>query len=75
MIQQANCWKRGCAHYIGVSQPDGTELSERHVCTAFPDGIPGEISVGTNKHLKVHPKQTGTDVYKVAKKRTKSKTT
>lgn len=52
MIDEPECHKRSCKHFIGVSQPDGTEISERVVCMAFPDGIPVEIAYGTNKHLK-----------------------
>lgn len=51
MLYEPNCFTRGCVHYEGVSQPDGTEKTERHVCAAFPKGIPDEIAHGPNKHL------------------------
>jgi hypothetical protein len=50
MILEPNCNKRDCAHFIGVSQPDGTEMTECVICKAFPDGIPDEIAYGDNKH-------------------------
>jgi hypothetical protein len=50
MLIESNCSKRGCKHYIGVHQPDGTEMTERHVCEAFLDGIPADIVVGKNMH-------------------------
>ena len=52
MIEIAKCLKRGCKHYIGVSQANGTELSERNICKAFPNGIPSEIAFEHNKHTK-----------------------
>ena len=48
----SRCFERGCRHYIGVAQPDGTEMTEMHVCEAFPDGIPNSIENGKNLHLK-----------------------
>ena len=50
MIPAPNCWKRGCKHFIGVTQPGGTEKSERITCKAFPDRIPHEIAYGDNLH-------------------------
>lgn len=50
MIIEPNCFKRKCIYFKGVSQPDGTELTERVVCLAFPQGIPNEIAYGDNKH-------------------------
>lgn len=49
------CWERGCKHFIGVDQPDGPELSERVVCTAFPNGIPDEIAYGENLDIEPFP--------------------
>ena len=50
MMDTPNCYTRGCVHFIGVSQPDGTEMSERVVCKAFPEGIPAAIAYGKNPH-------------------------
>lgn len=59
MIIEPNCYKRRCKNFIGVSQSDGTEQTERVVCKAFPDGIPDEIAYGDNKHLKPYPGDNG----------------
>lgn len=59
MLTEPNCSKRGCLHFRGVSQPDGTEMTERVVCDAFPDGIPDEIAYGDNLHLKPFPGDHG----------------
>jgi hypothetical protein len=32
-------------------QPDGTEMSEKNACKAFPDGIPNVIAYGEDLHL------------------------
>ena len=63
MIIAPKCYERGCKHYIGIKQPDGTELSERPVCKAYPNGIPEDISYGDNKHLKVRDDQKNDIVY------------
>ncbi len=63
MIIEAKCFIRKCKHYIGVSKPDGTELSERHICAAYPDGIPSDIAYGNDKHLEVRPDQNNLIVY------------
>jgi len=63
MLAEPNCFKRRCMYYIGVDQPDGTELSERVICEAFPEGIPDEIAYGDNKHDKPLPDQGNDIVY------------
>jgi hypothetical protein len=63
MILPPICYERKCKHYLGIAQPDGTELSERPVCEAFPDQIPDEIAYGKNKHLTVHPDQANDIVF------------
>jgi len=57
MIQEPKCNKRGCVHFIGVLQPDGTEQTERVVCRAYPARIPNVIAYGSNKHIKVRNDQ------------------
>ncbi len=52
MLAESNCWKRNCKHYLGILQPDGTEMTEVQYCTAFPKGIPDDIAYGKNQHLK-----------------------
>ncbi len=51
MLATSNCYIRRCKNYSGISQPDGSELSERHYCKAFLDGIPYDIAYDDNKHL------------------------
>jgi len=50
MLLQPNCSKRKCKHYLGIIQPDGTEMTECVACEAFPEGIPDEIAYGDNDH-------------------------
>lgn len=38
-----------CRHFQGVTQPDGTEMSERLSCDAF-DRIPSEVADNTVDH-------------------------
>lgn len=63
MIEAAECFRRKCKHYIGVYQPDGTELTERHICAAYPEEIPDEIVIGEDKHLSVRPDQKNSIVF------------
>ena len=51
MLIEPRCSVRRCKHFLGVVQPDGTESTERNYCSAFPDGIPGDIAYGDNLHL------------------------
>ncbi len=59
MIVVSNCYNRKCKHFEGIIQPDGTEMTERAVCKAFPNGIPDEIAYGNNKHDKPYPGDNG----------------
>jgi len=59
MLAEPNCYKRNCKHYIGIIQPDGTEMTETNACKAFPKGIPDEIAYGDNKHKKPYPGDNG----------------
>ena len=52
MLMEPKCYTRGCKHYEGVYQSDGTELTEVVVCGAFPEGIPAEIAYGDVLHKK-----------------------
>lgn len=58
MLVESKCSERKCVHYIGVrsdSESDdheNPEKNERHVCRAFPKGIPDVIAFGKNLHLK-----------------------
>lgn len=66
MLDEPRCFTRTCRHFGGVSQPDGTEMSERVVCPAFPDGIPRRIAYGEDPHDVVAPDQIGTIVFEKA---------
>lgn len=48
-----------CSRFTGVSQPDGTEASERWACAAFPEGIPQPILLGRNMHTQPYPGDHG----------------
>ena len=63
MLAEPKCFKRKCKHYIGVIQPDNTEMTETNSCKAFPKGIPVEIAYGQNRHLKPHPEQDNDIVF------------
>ena len=63
MIAPPKCYERDCVYYLGMLQPDGTELTEVPHCHAFPKGIPSEIAYGNNKHTAIHPDQEGTFVF------------
>lgn len=67
MLIEPTCWTRKCKHYWGVWKPDGTEMTERHTCAAFPKRIPDEIVYGTNKHTKPHKDQKNNIIYEKAK--------
>ena len=61
------CFDRKCKHYIGVIQPDGTEMTERNACEAYPDGIPADIAYGKDKHLTVREDQDNDIVFEKEK--------
>jgi len=53
MIAIPKCYTRGCIHYTGIYSPDEeSEVGQVPSCTAFPKGIPNQISAGSNEHLK-----------------------
>lgn len=58
MLLEPKCYRRRCVHYEGVILKDeADESTETHVCKAFPEGIPFDISYGSNPHIEVHPDQ------------------
>ena len=67
MILEPNCYKRKCKYFIGVIQPDGTELTETVNCKAFLKGIPDSIAYGENDHTKPLPDQENDIVYEPIK--------
>ena len=50
MIQEPNCHKRKCKHFLGILTGK-EESEERPICQAFPDGIPVSIAYGPYLHL------------------------
>ena len=67
MLAEPSCYRRHCKHFLGVIQPDDTEMTETNYCRAFPDRIPTEISYGRNKHRKPLPDQGNDIVYERGK--------
>lgn len=63
MIAEPNCYKRKCKHFLGVIQPDGTEMTEKVYCKAYPNGIPSEIAYGNDKHLTIRTDQKNNYVF------------
>ena len=63
MLAEPTCWTRKCKHYIGVIQPDGTEMTETNSCKAFLKGIPAEIAYGNNLHSKPLSNQTNDIIF------------
>ena len=63
MMHVPKCFERGCIHLIGVDQPDETEMTERVICSAYPNGIPNEIAYGEYPHLKVREDQDNDIVF------------
>jgi hypothetical protein len=62
VLIEPKCYTRKCKHYIGVYQPDGTEMTEHNICKAFPKGtrgIPDEIAYGENLHISPFPGDHG----------------
>lgn len=62
MIQEPECSKRNCIHFLGVIN-DGDETTERPYCRAYPNGIPNEIAYGDDKHLEVRDDQSNEIIF------------
>lgn len=63
MLKEPNCSIRRCVHFIGVENDTDEEINEKVVCCAFPDGIPGTIAYGKDKHYKKYTGQVGDFVF------------
>jgi hypothetical protein len=62
MLDQPNCSKRRCVHFIGPVAFGEEEVEDeftRMVCEAFPEGIPDDIAYGKNKHIKSYKGDNG----------------
>jgi hypothetical protein len=66
MMSEPMCSVRNCKHLGGVEQGDGSEETERVVCTAYPKGIPDEIAYGSDRHLKLRGDETNKVHYEQA---------
>jgi hypothetical protein len=60
-----SCFIRMCRHYEGI-EDSNPEASAKHICKAFPKGIPDEIVMGENDHLISIPGQISDEVYERA---------
>ena len=63
MLAECKCYARLCKHYLGIQQPDGTEMTEANYCETFADYILDEIAYGDNKYLTVEKGQENNIVY------------
>jgi hypothetical protein len=63
MLVAPECYIRKCKNYLGVLQPDGTEMTETNYCSAYPESIPADIAYGKDKHLKVRDDQDNKFVF------------
>jgi hypothetical protein len=64
MLAEPNCYTRSCIHNVRVIQPDGTEMTERPACDAYPNGIPEDIAYGDDLHLEVRDDQDNEITFK-----------
>ena len=67
MLLEPNCVKRNCGHYAGGDNKSDpfNESAERHVCLAFPNGIPDRIAHGEDLHLEIADDQVGEVVFEI----------
>lgn len=64
MLTNCVCYNNNCIHYIDFEIPDpNSEIGQKHVCKAFPFGIPVEICIGEVDHDKPYKNQTNNIVY------------
>lgn len=59
MLDEPKCNQRRCKHFLGAKYLGAGEETEVVYCKAFPDGIPDEISYGTNLHTEPYPGDNG----------------
>ena len=63
MVSACSCFKRMCKYYEGIKESNNPEPSGKHICKAFPNGIPDEITAGRDEHLRPLPGQLKNIVY------------
>jgi len=71
ILLEPKCHIRKCNHFIGVSQPDDTEMTERVICKAYPNMIPADIAYGGDLHNTIRPDQQNSIIFE--KKKTTNK--
>lgn len=65
---ESSCTVRGCKHYLGTDSPeDRNSMKIWYICEAYTEGIPDDIAMGKDKHLKVRPDQNNSIVYEKGK--------
>lgn len=52
MLEEPTLSKLNCKHYIGFKWFGNEEATENNFCSAFPGGIPQDITYGDVKYLK-----------------------
>ena len=66
MFSACSCFKRMCKHFEGIMESNGPERPGKHICKAFPEGIPDEILSGRNEHSVSMPGQDNIEIYERA---------
>ncbi len=67
MLTACSCFKRMCKHYEGILESDNPKRDGKHVCKAFPNGIPEDIVTGKNEHSAIVPLQNNNEIYERAR--------
>lgn len=57
MMPEPICVMRKCRHYQGVKWFGDSEETENHICAAFPEGIPEDITYGPDRHMRADFRQ------------------
>jgi hypothetical protein len=66
MLPACSCFNRLCKYYEGVEESNNLERSPKHICRAFPNGIPDEITAGRDEHSRPLARQLNNIVYEGA---------
>lgn len=56
MLAESYCFTRSCRWYQGI-------IRDKHICPAYPDGIPIDINQGEDLHSEPREDQFGTLTY------------
>jgi len=66
MLTACSCFNRMCKFYEGMEESNNPGRPGKHICKAFPKGIPDEIVTGKNEHLASMPGQNNNKVFERA---------